>query len=214
MRIILSLLILVFILFNYCVQFSWCEEKDSSKCGGILPKYTIIIDGKEMEKSEDAIPYIRREKNDKYGKPVVPLDTFFASITHSGMHPGIDKFDKEKQTVYFHYNLMLQNKFRIIKIIWNLKTDNVSVKIYKSTLNQDKTTLITQYTKTVTHGYYGAGWNCKKNYIWVPVIDLAKILFGEQRKEREQVFPTCIDFYNSNTVMIFTDAICAPYTPY
>gem|GEM_PF-6472454 len=170
-----------------------------------------------MKESKDSIPYYRLEKPGGSYKVVAPLEDFLQAIIGGGISTGIDEFDRNKQIVYFHCKVRLTNRFRILKLKWDVKTGKVSIRIFNSLYSQNKMVFKRQFSSIITHGYYGKGWSGwpdqDKECIWVPVVDISEILFGKYRNADGEIIPTCI-FRDRRLVMIFTDAFTAPSKPY
>lgn len=179
--------------------------------------YTVFIDGFPLEEiTLGESPYIYTAFCGEVSYPdniVVPLKTFLKSLNRATDHAGIDKFDEQNQIVDFHYEKLIfkELKYCQYRFIWNLKTNDVSVKIYLALdLGRKKYQFVKEDSYRIGCGYYGYGhYHTGIKQIWVPIAPIARIIWGEKRcihiNGSNLEIPTCLCFPDRDTLFIFTD---------
>lgn len=179
----------------------------------VLPHYyTITFNGIPLERnSKGGTPYIRIDKPKEEPDPnkiLVPLKGIRAQF-------HLEKFNEKNQTFCFKYlkpaNINNKSVTLLYKFIWNLKTNKVYVCISWAPWPAEKNwRILKECTYFIPYGYYGYGlYNTGIKQIWVPIVPLAKILWGDKHymKKNNMQLPTCLFFPKNNMLMIFTDEL-------
>jgi hypothetical protein len=176
-----------------------------------------------MEKfQKGGSPYIRLNSPSEIhseGKIVVPLRDLIEYAALDRVNLGdakIENFDEKNRIVTFRWerwgHLKGKTVDRRYKFTWNLKSGKVFIGMYWSPFDEKKWRLLRNLSLTIPYGYYGYGWRGAgdKKLIWVPIVPLAKILWGEKRwlPLQKLEIPTCLHF--PNKLMIFTSELTLP----